>query len=166
MNLVIESSGAQHGYLLTEQDGGLYVRAESHGAEKEAVKICNRKLEDTKGLCKAIVRYVHRTGERIILNNACMEGEFKDNPEVQDMKLRSVLCLPIVKQSNTIGLLYLENNLSDSVFTPGKTGMTEMLTLQAAISLENAALFDERRKAEDALRKSERTLGNHIAEYR
>ena len=33
--------------------------------------------------------------------------------------------------------------------------MTEMLTLQAAISLENAALFDERRKTEEALRQSE-----------
>ena len=155
LNLVIESSGAQHGYLLTEQDGGLFVRAESHGPEKEAVVICSKQLEEAKGICKAIVRYVQRSGQRIILNNASAEGDFKDNPEVQDMKLRSVLCLPIIKQSITIGLLYLENNLAESVFTPGKTGMTEMLTLQAAISLENSALFDERRKAEEALKESE-----------
>ena len=54
LNLVIESSGAQHGYLLTEQDGGLYVRAESHGSEKEAVKICNRKLDETKVSAKPL----------------------------------------------------------------------------------------------------------------
>jgi len=155
LSLVIESAGAQHGYLLTDQKEGLFVRAESHGTEKEAVKICNSKLEDTKGICKAIVRYVYRTGERVILNNAASEGAFKDNPEVQKMRLRSVLCLPILKQSKTIGILYLENNLADSVFTPGKTGMAEMLALQAAISLENAALFEERKRVEKALKKSE-----------
>ena len=153
LSLVIESSGAQHGYLLTEQEGGLFVRAESHGTEKEAVRVCNRKLEDAKGVCKAIVRYVHRSGERVILNNAALEGAFKDNPEVQDLQLRSVLCLPVVKQSRTVGILYLENSLSDSVFTSGKTGMTEMLALQAAISLENAALFEERRKAEGSVKE-------------
>ena len=47
MNVVIESSGAQHGYLLIEDEGNLLVRAESHVTEKgEAVQTLNRRLED------------------------------------------------------------------------------------------------------------------------
>ena len=41
MNVVIESSAAQHGYLLIEEDGNLFVRAESHVAEKQAVRTVN-----------------------------------------------------------------------------------------------------------------------------
>jgi GAF domain-containing protein len=154
MNVVVESSGAQHGYLLIEEEGDLLVRAESHITDKEAVRTINRKLEDAVDICKAIVRYAYRTGERVILNNASQEGAFKDNPEIQLMQLRSVLCLPVLKQSKMIGILYLENRLSESVFTWEKTQMTELLTSQAAISLENARLVMEMKNAEDRVKKS------------
>jgi len=154
MNVVTESSGAQHGYLLIQEEGELLIRAESHAADKDAVKTLNQRLEEAGDICKAIVRYVYRTGERVILNSAAQEGAFKDNPEVQVMQLRSVLCLPVIKQSNMIGVLYLENRLSDSVFTAEKTQMTELLTSQAAISLENARLVTEMKKAEDRVKKS------------
>ncbi len=154
MKVVVESSAAQHGYLLMEEEHDLFIRAESHVAAKETVQTLNRKLDDAAPICKAIVRYVYRTGERVILNDAAQEGDFKDNPEVQEMQLRSVLCLPVVKQSRMIGILYLENRLSDSVFTSEKTQMTELLTSQAAISLENSRLLEEMKNAEDQIKKS------------
>jgi C4-dicarboxylate-specific signal transduction histidine kinase len=55
--------------------------------------------------------------------------------------------LPIVKQAGLTGLLYLENRLSEGVFTEEKISMTELLTAQAAISLENAALLEQTRQA-------------------
>ena len=103
MNVVIESSGAQHGYLLIAEEGNLFVRAESHIQEKQRARTLDRALDDVEDICKAIVRYVYRTGERVILNNASREGIFKDNPEVQAMQLRSVLCLPVIKLSRMIG---------------------------------------------------------------
>ena len=70
------------------------------------------------------------------------------------MQLRSALCLPVLKQSKMIGILYLENRLSEAVFTWEKTQMTELLTSQAAISLENARLVMEMKEAEDRVKKS------------
>jgi len=154
MTVVIECSGAQHGYLLIEDAGNLLVRAESHIGGNQAARTLDQKLDDANDICKAIVRYVYRTGERVILNNALQEGLFKDNAEVQSMPLRSVLCLPVIKQSRRIGILYLENRLSDSVFTAEKTQMTELLTSQAAISLENARLMEETRRADEQIKKS------------
>jgi PAS domain S-box-containing protein len=158
MNVVVESSGAQYGYLLIEEEGSLFIRAESHITEKQVVQMLNQKLEDAGDICKAIVRYVYRTAERVILNDAAQEGAFKDNPEVQSMQLRSVLCLPVIRQSKMIGILYLENRLSDGVFTSEKAQMTELLTSQAAISLENAILFNRQQQAEQALRDRENEL--------
>ncbi|MBI4303370.1 MAG: AAA family ATPase [Chloroflexi bacterium] len=154
MDVVIEGSGAQHGYLLIEDKGSLFVRVESHITGKQAARTLDQKLDEAEGICKAIVRYVYRTGERVILNNACQEGLFKDNAEVQSMQLSSVLCLPVIKQSKMIGILYLENRLSDSVFTPEKTQMTELLTSQAAISIENARLMEDMKKADEQIKKS------------
>lgn len=164
MNVVIESSGAQHGYLLIQENDGLFVYAESHVVKKQIIRTVNRKLEDTRDICKAIARYVYRTGERLVLNNAAQEGIFKDNPEVHHMGLKSVLCLPVIKQSKKIGVLYLENRLSDAVFTSEKTQLTELLTSQAAISLENSRLVEEMKRAEEALRDAKAELEMRVLE--
>jgi GAF domain-containing protein len=100
------------------------------------------------------VRYVYRTAERVILSNAAQDGMFIDNPQVQRLQLRSVLCLPVLKQSRLIGVLYLENRLSAAVFTSAKTQMTELLTSQAAISLENARLVEDMKKADEQMKIS------------
>ena len=154
MEVVMESSEAQDGYLLLEDNGRLIVSAENHVMKKPSMALASN-FEDAGDICKAIVRYVYRTAERVALNNACREDVFKDSPEVKAMQLRSVLCLPVKKQARMIGVLYLENRLSDGVFTPKKAHMTELLTAQAAISLENVRLLDEMKKAEEAQRESD-----------
>ena len=164
MNLVIESSGAQHGYLLMEKQGNLFIRAVSHISEKQVFQPFNQKLEDAGDICKAIIRYVYRTREKLILNDALHEGMFKDHPEVQKLQIRSVFCLPVIKQSRMIGIMYLENRLSDSVFTSEKTQMTELLTSQAAISLENSRLVKEMKKSEEALRGAKEALEMRVQE--
>lgn len=57
----------------------------------------------------------------MVLRNASTDGDFQNSPEVQALGLRSILCLPVIIQSEMIGLLYLENRLSEGVFTAGKT---------------------------------------------
>ncbi|EKD38633.1 MAG: Serine/threonine protein kinase [uncultured bacterium] len=155
MQVVIESSGAQHGFLLvTDDNDALFIRAECHAVEQQTVVMQHRDLEEAEGISKAIVRYVYRTGEKVILQDAASQGIFKDNPEVHEMQLRSVLCLPVIKQSRMIGVLYLENRLASGVFFAERTQMTELLTSQAAISMEHATLLGKHREAEGLIRKS------------
>ncbi|MGB3225532.1 MAG: AAA family ATPase [Desulforhopalus sp.] len=155
MQVVIESSGAQHGYLLVKDENDtLFVRAECHTSDQLTVVVQNRDLEKAEGICRAIVRYVYRTAEKVILQDAARRGIFKDNPEVLEMRLRSVLCLPILKQSRLIGVLYLNNRLSDGVFSSKRTQMTELLTSQAAISMEHATLLGKHLEAERQIKKS------------
>lgn len=157
MTVVLEASGAQHGYLLIEKAGDLFVRAESHGPTR-GFRALDQRLEESTEICRPLVRYVFRTRQKLMLANACAEGEFKDHAEVQALGLRSVLLLPILNQSHLVGLLFLENRLADGVFTAEKTQMTELLTLQAAISLENARLVDDMRRAEETVRETRNFL--------
>ncbi|MDD5773921.1 MAG: AAA family ATPase, partial [bacterium] len=164
MNVVLESSGAQHGYLIMGENGELIIRAESHIGEKDKVKTLNQKFESCQNLCHAIVRYVHRTNEMVILENASEKGDFKDNPEVLEMKMKSVLCLPIIKQNRSIGILYLENRLSDSVFTKERTDLTKLFTYEAAVSIENGRLLEKMRLVEDELRRHRENLEDMVKE--
>src|SRR6266478_896352 len=57
------------------------------------------------------------------------------------------------KQSRLIGVLYLENNLASHVFTPTRISVLELLASQAAISLENARLYNDVREREARIRR-------------
>jgi predicted ATPase/C4-dicarboxylate-specific signal transduction histidine kinase len=155
MAVVLESSAAQHGYLLIKQNDQLLVAAEQHVGKKRTIHKHYYSLNKVRGICHAIVNYVQRTHEKVVLSDACSEGEFQNAPEVVAFGLRSVLCLPVIKQSELIGLLYLENRLSEGVFTPEKISMTELLTAQAAISLENARLLEQTRHAYKQLQENQ-----------
>jgi predicted ATPase/signal transduction histidine kinase len=147
MNVVLESSGAQHGYLLIKEQNELVIAAENHVGKKQAINVQHYSLTKAVGVCQAIANYVFRTHEKVVLRDASVEGEFQNAPEVQMLGLRSVLCLPLIKQTRLLGVLYLENRLSEGIFTTEKSIMTELLTSQAAISIENARLLDETRHA-------------------
>jgi PAS domain S-box-containing protein len=50
-------------------------------------------------------------------------------------------------------VLYLENNLAPRVFTPARISVLELLESQAAISLENARLYNDLREREAKIRR-------------
>jgi len=64
-----------------------------------------------------------------------------------------MLCLPLVKQSKLIGVLYLENNLASHVFTSARISVLEVLASQAAIALENAHLYNDLQEREARIRR-------------
>ena len=56
---------------------------------------------------------------------------------------KSVLCTPITKQKKLVAILYLENNLTVGAFTNDRVETLQILTSQAAISIENARLYKQ-----------------------
>ena len=56
---------------------------------------------------------------------------------------KSILCLPLIKQQQLIGILLLENKLTSHAFTADRVAVLELLAAQAAISLENSRLYGE-----------------------
>jgi len=159
MTVVLECSGAQHGYLLIKEQNELVVAVENHIGKKPIVQPRHYSISKALGLCPSIVNYVFRTHEKTVLNDACATCNLQCMlPDLQAVGLRSVLCLPVIKQGQLIGVLYLENQLSAGIFTAEKTGMTELLTSQAAISLENARLLEETCNAYDQLQESRENM--------
>ena len=143
MDVVLQSSGAQHGYLLVQNNREWAVRAASHVAEEVQLKTGLKPVHTEAELCQGIVHYACRTLETVVLADAQTAVEFKDLPEVVRLGLRSLLCLPLRRQGQLVGLLYLENRLSPDIFTADRVRVTELLCQQAAISMENARMMAE-----------------------
>jgi PAS domain S-box-containing protein len=83
---------------------------------------------------------------------------YSQDEYVRAKRPRSVLCLPIVKQTKLIGALYLENNLTPHAFTADRIAVLELLASQAAISLENASLYSDLQRSYFDLHRSEAFL--------
>jgi PAS domain S-box-containing protein len=134
------------------------------GSERDKVSVRFRQsLVTPSDLPESLLRYVIRTLESVTLHDASVENLFSQDEYIQQKHPRSVFCLPLIKQGKLVGVLYLENNLAPGVFTSKQLAILELIASEAAISLEQARLYgeltqenSERRKAEEALRGSEK----------
>ncbi len=152
MRIAIENAGAERGCLILEREGESFVHAEGslEGAE---VKLHDAlPLDQAQSLPASIVNYVRRTSENIVLADARSDDRYGDDPYIARCQTRSVMCIPVLNQGRLVGVLYLENNRASGVFTPKRILICQMLASQAAISLENAWLYDEMKSGEETLR--------------
>ena len=104
-------------------------------------------------LPESLVRYVMRTQESVILDDASSQNPFSADPYIVQHHARSILCLPLINQGKLTGILYLENNLTPSVFTPDRVALLKVLASQAAISLENSRLYRDLADREGKIRR-------------
>ncbi len=151
MQIIIENAGARNGILILESKNQLTVEA-SANADSGTIEVLKSVPADTGILPESIVRFVHRTGEDVILRNASEEGLFIHDPYILEHMPKSVLCIPIRYKDKISGVLYLENNLAEAAFTPDRVKMLELLSSQAAISIENARFYKSLEKSEEKYR--------------
>src|SRR5439155_5131556 len=71
-------------------------------------------------LPESLVRYVMRTQETVILDDASSQNPFSADPYIVQCRARSILSLPLINRATLIAILYLENNLTPRVFTPDR----------------------------------------------
>ncbi|MFO0575919.1 MAG: ATP-binding sensor histidine kinase [Polyangia bacterium] len=141
MRIALQHAGAQRGYLLLERGGELSVEASATADGREILLLQSVPVRNIGDIAQEMVQYVQRTREVVVLVNAAKEGLFVTDPYVARLRPRSVLCMPITNQGKLLGILYLENNLTEGAFTPSRIEVLRMLASQAAISIENSRLY-------------------------
>jgi predicted ATPase/serine phosphatase RsbU (regulator of sigma subunit)/tRNA A-37 threonylcarbamoyl transferase component Bud32 len=140
IKLAIENAGAQKGFLLLPNSSG-ELRIEAVGNVDGSVEVLQSiAVNNSQNLPRSIIDYVARTQSDVVLNDA-REGNFTTDPYIALNQPKSVLSAPIINQGKLIGILYLENNLATDAFTADRLAVLNILSAQAAISLENAQLY-------------------------
>jgi signal transduction histidine kinase len=97
----------------------------------------------------------------VLIDDLSEMEPWRGDPYVVEHKVRSVMCAPIRHRGQVLGLFYLENNLTPGAFNSNRLKMIEMLTSQAAISIENAELY---RRLEDYSHTLEDRVADRTAE--
>jgi len=160
MKILIENAGAQRGSLILASQGKLLIEAVSEASRDSAIGTINSEqvsvlqsipVETCQQISSAIVNYVARTQESVVLDNAVREGQFTNDPYIQKNQPKSILCVPLINQSQLVSIIYLENNLATGAFTPERVELLKVLSGQAAISLQNSKLYTEVRENESRL---------------
>ncbi|HEY9709331.1 MAG TPA: GAF domain-containing protein, partial [Oculatellaceae cyanobacterium] len=161
MQIVIENAGAETGFLILDKAGKLLIEA-SGGVDTDEVTVQQSIPVDTSHqLPISVINYVARTQENVVLSDASCEGIFTTDSYIINHKPKSVLCTSIVYQSKLIGLLYLENNLTTGAFTAERLKVLQLLSSQAAISIENARLYNDLAEANANLQHSHEQLADY-----
>jgi PAS domain S-box-containing protein len=160
--IAVEHAGAERGLLFLPHEHEHRIAAEATTHDDSVQVMLGQAFVTLPEFPESILRYVIRTRESVILDDASVQNLFSADEYLHHRHSRSILCLPLLKLGDLTGVLYLENNLTARVFTPDRLAVLELLASQAAISLENSRLYadlrrenSDRTKAEEALRASE-----------
>ncbi|MEH2459098.1 trifunctional serine/threonine-protein kinase/ATP-binding protein/sensor histidine kinase [Nostoc sp.] len=152
LQVVMENAGAQKAALLILQQGNLVVEAVA--SINEGVTLVSVPLSTSEGIPITLVNYVKRTLKTVVLDDATAQTDFIADSYFMQQKPKSVLCTPILNQGKIIGLLYLENPFTIGAFTRDHIEVIQLLCAQAAISLENARLYQESQNYGQQLERS------------
>ncbi|MEG5001747.1 trifunctional serine/threonine-protein kinase/ATP-binding protein/sensor histidine kinase [Microcoleus sp. B4-D4] len=157
LEIVITNAGASKCVLLLKQDTDLKVVALV--AQGEAPQLLpSIPLESSPDIAISLVNTVKRTLSPLVLADARINSQFAGDRYIQKYQPKSVLCSPIMNQGQLIGILYLENNLTVGAFTTDRVEVLNLICAQAAISLENARLYQAAQQALTDLQQAQLTI--------
>jgi len=165
IQILLENMAAQTGFLLLVEANHLCIKA-SGTATDEKVIIHTSGKEIAEQLPNCVINYVSKTRQHISLNDATLEKPFNADSYIQKVKPKSILCAPIIYQSQLQGIIYLENNLTTGVFTSERVEVMNILVSQIAIAIENARLYTQQQEKsqelENSLQKLQKTQSQLI----
>ena len=140
MQIAIANAGAQTGHFIRCQKNQWVVVVRADQAQSKALNV---QLDGYSDLPHSVVYSVARTRKTAVFENLSTLAQFAGDRYVATRQPKSVLCLPVSRQGELVGILYLENNLTVGAFTCDRIEILQMLASQAAISLENARLYKQ-----------------------
>ncbi len=170
MNEALQLVGADHGYIVLLNDDGTLDFRVRQGADVD-------ELVNTQDQVSAsILQSVLQTGQPQVIKSAIDDPKWRQAKSVTFLKLRSVLCVPLISEGVPIGAIYVENRSIGNRFTEVSLATLALFAKQAAVSIKNARLYnlleqqvqertqelfreiERRKRTEDELRRANEDL--------
>lgn len=149
LEAVVGITGAEKGFLIAFKDGER-VLAASHNVGKETL--------DISRVSDSIVERVIDERKSLIVSDAMHDDTFRSAASVMDLRLSSVMCVPLTYRNALHGVLYLGNDSVRNLFGQQDLALLEVFAAQASMLVHTALLLDEltvtNRNLRDQLRQS------------
>ena len=131
LNIATQSMGADRGYIILEKSDELFIEA-MRDSNIDGTLVKTLKTEDCDNLSKAVVRYVARTSETVVLNTREYGGIFAGDPYIAESSPKSIACIPLLFQGISLGVLYFENSYIPAAFSNDQLETLKLLSTQIA----------------------------------
>jgi len=146
MDSIIELTKAQRGYLILSEGNGFAVKVARSSLRKD-IKEGLLELSDT------VVSWVLKEKRPLIVSDALKDDGFRHAESIVNLKLRSVMGVPLLVRGNNLGMIYLGNDRAASLFTSADLEVLTIFASQAALILDNAILLNDLKMKYDGLVK-------------
>jgi predicted ATPase/signal transduction histidine kinase len=140
--LALENAGADKCVLTLLRDGRLLIKG-SITKGRNPVVLQRIPVEESQDIPLKLIYKVKHNNQAVVLLNATADPTLASDPYIMRQQPKSILCSPILHQGKLMGILYLENSLAIGAFTSDRVELLNLLCAQAAISLENARLYEQ-----------------------
>ncbi|MEG4811421.1 AAA family ATPase [Microcoleus sp. F8-D3] len=141
LSLAIENAGADKCVLTLLRDDRLLIKG-SITQGTNPVVLQRIPVEESQEIPLKLIYKVKHNNQAVVLVNATADPTLSNDPYIMRQQPKSILCSPILHQGKLMGILYLENSLAMGAFTSDRVELLNLLCAQAAISLENAQLYE------------------------
>lgn len=153
MRAAIEYAGAERGLLVLPRRDEYWIEAEATtGGGTVLVNMRKAKLT-AADLAESVLRYAARTKDSVLWHDALDANPFSEDEYLRAHHPRSIICLPLLKQTGLIGVIYLENSPSATALAPARIAVIKLLATEAAISLENLHLYSDLQERDTKTRR-------------
>ncbi|MEG3929357.1 AAA family ATPase [Microcoleus sp. D3_18a_C4] len=161
MEVAIQNAGAQTGVLILKEEENWTIAV--HCSDRQGCLLQETiGIEESESIPQTVINYVKRTQKTLVFDDVKTELIFTSDPYIKQHQPNSILCTPITHQGKMMAILYLENNLTTGAFTGDRVALLNILCSQAAISLENARLYQQSQqlyqKSQDYAQKLEQSI--------
>jgi PAS domain S-box-containing protein len=157
LHTVLENAGADKGALLMPQEKQWFVEAVA--TVDQPARVESIALSNSSEVPQSLMNTVKRSQEAVVIVDVSAHPTLAMDAYVMAQQPKSLLCTPILNQGKLVAILYLENHVTVGAFTRDRVELLNVLCTQAAISLQNARLYQQEQQKSHALAQKE-------AEYR
>ncbi len=143
----IDFTGAERGYLILINSGGGLEIAFSKNMDSESPE------DSMKELSSTVINKVISEKEVIIIKDALNDQEYEVKRSIINLKLKSIMCVPMIKDNRVTGIIYVENRNIPGIFNTESGEVLKFFGNQCAVALENLNLLEENRQYAQNLEK-------------
>jgi transcriptional regulator with GAF, ATPase, and Fis domain len=136
MDVVIQVSNADKGFIVLLESGEPVVKV-ARNLRRETISDAVRHLSDS------IIKKVVETRQPLIISDALNDTSFKNSLSVMNLRLTSVMCVPMLERGQLIGIIYLGNDNVAQLFDQAALEILTIFTAQASLVIRNALLVNE-----------------------
>jgi transcriptional regulator with GAF, ATPase, and Fis domain len=136
LDVMIQVSNADKGFLVLMESGEPVVKV-ARNLRRETITDAVSQLSDS------IIARVVRTKKALIISDALTDEEFKNSLSVVNLKLTSVMCVPLLERGNVLGVIYVGNDNVAQLFEETHLEVLTIFAAQASLLIRNALLVNE-----------------------